>query len=76
MLGDDLPVALDISRAAARGSASSMNSAPPQLQSQLHAIVAGDSATATQDVLTGMAIAPGIAFLLAIRFPHRRPRSR
>jgi hypothetical protein len=76
MLGDDLPAALDISRPAARGSASGIHSAPPQLQSQLHAIVAGDVATAPQGVLTGMAIAPGTAFVFAIRYAHRRPRSR
>jgi len=62
--------AAGIARAAARGSTTVQASAPPQLQSRLHAIVAADFATATQGVLTGMAIALGVAFLFAIRYPR------
>ena len=64
--------AVSIARAAARGSITSESAAPPQLQAHLHAIVAADFATATQGVLTGMAIALGVAFLFAICYPRRR----
>jgi MFS family permease len=62
--------AAGLAQAAARGGASSATAAPPAIAEQLHDVVARDFATATQAVLYGMAIALGLAFLAALRYPR------
>jgi hypothetical protein len=69
---------------AARDGFEGHSAATPAVQSELHAIVARDFATATSWVFYGMAIALGASFLVALRHPGTRvgdaaasgPRSR
>jgi EmrB/QacA subfamily drug resistance transporter len=64
-----------IARTAAHGDAASGasgSSAPPALAAALHTAIARDFATATAAVLYGMAIALGVCFLIALRYPRQR----
>jgi EmrB/QacA subfamily drug resistance transporter len=63
--------AVGIAQDAARAGGPGATQVPPAIAEHLHALVANDFATATQGVLYGMAIALGLAFLAALRYPRR-----
>jgi hypothetical protein len=48
---------------------------PPGIRDHVQDAVANDFASATQGVLYGMAIALGLCFLVAVRYPRTRHAS-
>jgi predicted MFS family arabinose efflux permease len=62
--------AAEIAHDGARGNSHGPADAPAAIAQQLHAAVANDFASATQGVLYGMAIALGLCFLAALRYPR------
>jgi hypothetical protein len=63
-----------IARDAGRGDlTSSTSGAPPGVRGHIQDAVANSFASATQGVLIGMAIALGVSFLVALRYPRSAP---
>jgi EmrB/QacA subfamily drug resistance transporter len=69
-LGISPTTAARIARQAAQSGGSGTPQTSPGLRARLHDVVANDFATATAWVLAGMAIALGVCFLVAIRYPR------
>jgi EmrB/QacA subfamily drug resistance transporter len=74
-LGVPHATATGIARFAANDDTSAATQIPVALRAPLHTAVGQGFATATQGVLVGMAIALGICFLVALRYPRHQERS-
>jgi EmrB/QacA subfamily drug resistance transporter len=69
-LGVPASTADAIARSAATGHTSSAGGTPASLSAPLHGLIVNSFATGTQGVLYGMAIALGLSFLVALRYPR------